>query len=91
MNKKSDIITFKVDPSLHDALQGIPNRSSFIRSAILAALENVCPLCAGTGIMTPKQKEHWESFSQTHGVRECIECKELHLVCAVEDDEKSDS
>ena len=91
MNKKSDIITFKVDPSLHEALQGIPNRSSFIRSAILAALENVCPLCPGTGILTPKQKEHWETFSRTHGVQECDECNEFHLVCAAEDDGKAGS
>jgi hypothetical protein len=82
MNKKLEIITFKVDESLMDALKGIPNRSAFIRSAILSALENACPLCKGTGILTPNQKEHWERFAQDHSLEECRECHEIHLVCA---------
>ena len=49
MKKKTDIITFKVDATLLEALRGIENRSEFIRSAILSALDNVCPLCRGTG------------------------------------------
>ena len=35
--KKREIITFKVDDALRKALQSVPNRSEFIRSAILAA------------------------------------------------------
>jgi hypothetical protein len=85
MRKKSDIVTFKVDQAMYDALQSIPNRSNFIRSAILAALDNTCPLCSGTGIMTPNQKKHWESFRRTHTVEECADCKEFHLVCAAEE------
>jgi len=48
---KQEIVTFKVDEPLREAMRGIPNRSEFIRSAILAALENVCPLCKGTGCL----------------------------------------
>ena len=36
--KKQEIITFKVDEALRRALQGVQNRSEFIRAAILAAL-----------------------------------------------------
>ncbi len=75
------IITFKADASLRKALSGIPNRSEFIRSAILSALESICPLCHGTGIMTPHQREHWERFATNHPLRECDECHEYHLVC----------
>ena len=75
------VICFKVTPSLLEAMKGIPNRSEFIRTAVLAALENVCPLCRGTGILTPKQMEHWDAFAETHAVRECEECHELHVVC----------
>lgn len=82
MKKKTDIITFKVDDTLLEALQGIPNRSRFIRSAILAALEGTCPLCQGTGILTPNQKRHWETFLETHSIEECQDCSELHLVCS---------
>jgi len=79
---KNEIITFKADESLLDALKGIPNRSEFIRSAVLHALESVCPLCKGTGIMTSAQKSHWQSFAVDHAIRECDDCHELHIVCS---------
>ena len=80
-NAKQDIISFKVDETLVKAMKGIPNRSEFIRAAILAALDSSCPLCRGTGILTPSQHEHWKTFAEDHSVKECAECHELHLVC----------
>ena len=67
-----------------EALRGITNRSSFIRSAILTALENTCPLCLGTGILTPEQRVHWDRFAKDHAVQECKVCHEWHLVCSHE-------
>ncbi|MEW6410996.1 MAG: CopG family transcriptional regulator [Candidatus Zixiibacteriota bacterium] len=84
MKKKSEIITFKVDDSLLTALEGIPNRSSFIRSAVLAALDSTCPLCAGSGILSPNQRQHWEQFLKRHAVEKCSDCEEFHIVCAHE-------
>jgi len=78
---KPSIITFKADTSLLQALQGVENRSEFIRSALLAALENICPLCKGRGSLTPNQKSHWGSFASNHGLEECDDCHEFHLVC----------
>ncbi len=78
---KAEIVTFKVDESLRDAMKDIPNRSEFIRSAVLTALENVCPVCKGTGILTPNQKEHWIAFTKGHSLEECDDCHEIHLVC----------
>ena len=78
---KPEIITFKVPESLKEAMQGIPNRSEFIRTAILAALDSVCPLCKGSGILLPNQKEHWDRFAQDHSVETCNECHAIHLVC----------
>ena len=80
--RKSEIITFKADESLLEALHGVPNRSSFIRSAVLAALNSTCPLCMGSGILTPNQQKHWRTFAGSHEVRECDECNETHLVCS---------
>jgi hypothetical protein len=82
VKRKSEIVTFKVDDSLLEAMKGIPNRSDFIRSAVISALEGGCPLCQGTGILTPKQREHWNSFTRDHSFVECGECHEIHLVCA---------
>ncbi|MCO6437033.1 MAG: CopG family transcriptional regulator [Phycisphaerae bacterium] len=79
---KHSIVTFKADASLIDALRAVPNRSSFIRSAVLAALDNMCPLCQGSGILNPQQRNHWAEFSADHKVEECDDCHEWHLVCA---------
>jgi hypothetical protein len=80
--KKQETVTFKVDESLFKIIQDMPNRSEFIRSAILAALGNVCPLCNGTGILTPNQIQHWEDFSEAHSVETCKDCRERYLVCS---------
>ena len=80
-NSRREIVTFKVDASLLEAMRGIENRSEFIRSAILAALDNICPLCGGSGTLTPDQKQHWQSFAESHSVAECDRCHEIHLVC----------
>ncbi len=79
---KHEIITFKADASLLKAMKGIPNRSEFIRNAILSSLDSSCPLCKGTGIMTPYQKFHLDKFLNDHSLEECEECNELHLICS---------
>jgi len=80
--RKEEIVTFKVDQSLLKALEAVPNRSEFIRSALMAALVGMCPLCAGTGVLTPNQRRHWEEFAGTHAVERCENCRELRLVCS---------
>lgn len=79
--RKHEIITFKVDEPLREAMRGIPNRSEFIRAAILSALDSVCPLCKGSGILTPDQRKHWDSFAEHHALAECEDCHAVHLVC----------
>jgi len=85
--KKQEIITFKVDESLRNILQEIPNRSEFIRAAILTALDSVCPLCNGTGILTPDQAKHWRVFSENHSISKCPDCNAVHLVCSTLEDD----
>lgn len=88
---RQEIITFKVDEELARAMEGVPNRSEFIRRAILVALENTCPLCKGTGSLTVDQQRHWEGFARTHEVRRCADCSALHLVCAAAENESKAS
>ena len=78
---KEQIITFKVDSDLINALKKIPNRSEFIRNSILKSLDNLCPLCNGTGIMSSCQKSHWETFTQYHHLEECKDCHSVFLTC----------
>jgi hypothetical protein len=79
--KKSEIVTFKADESLLEALKGVSNRSEFIRGALLAALDSNCPLCGGTGLLSPNKKRHWEGFTRDHSLEECENCHEVRLVC----------
>ena len=79
--QKETVVTFKADSSLLLALKNLPNRSEFIRAAILAALDSYCPLCLGSGVLTPNQKRHWDEFAARHPLRECDDCHEVHLVC----------
>ena len=79
-----EVLTFKVDKSLLNLIKGLPNRSEFIRTALLTALQNICPLCKGSGVLAPKRKEHWEEFSKKHSIEECKKedcCHELKMVC----------
>ncbi len=82
-HKKQETITFKVDDVLAEALKQVPNKSEFIRTALMSALENGCPLCQGTGILTPEQRKHWRGFLDNHTVEKCDECNAVHLVCDV--------
>ncbi len=80
-HKKSDVITFKADADLLEAMKGIENRSGFIRAAILAALDNTCPLCKGTGKLTASQQKHWNHFSKSHHMETCENCNALIISC----------
>ena len=82
--KKEEIITFKVDQELADALAGVRNRSAFIREAILSALGNACPFCDGTGTLSVAQMRHWRALMLHHHMEECETCHEMYLVCDLE-------
>ena len=69
--RRAEVITFKVDEELAQAMSHIENRSAFIRQAILAALGNSCPLCGGNGILSGSQLSHWQEFAEHHRVQEC--------------------
>ncbi len=78
---KPEIITFKADDELLARLRNLPNRSEFIRRAVLEALGQVCPLCGGSGTLSPNQRRHWEHLSGAHSLKTCENCHEVHLVC----------
>ncbi len=82
MKKKEHIFTFKTDEHLADLLEKIPNKSQFIRKALQAALEQDCPLCQGSGILTGEQREHWQHFLTLHSLEKCEQCNATHLVCS---------
>ncbi|MBN1404348.1 MAG: hypothetical protein JW942_07800 [Opitutales bacterium] len=44
-------------------------------------MESTCPLCQGSGIITPQQKEHWDEFMKHHHLERCENCDAVHIVC----------
>jgi hypothetical protein len=79
--EKRSIITFKADASLVAILGKLPNRSEFIRAALLSALDSACPLCGGTGILSVDQCRHWQSFQAHHKLERCNDCRAVHVIC----------
>ena len=49
--QKKQIVAFKVEDDLAEFLDKLPNKSEFIRKAILAQFGMTCPLCAGAGVV----------------------------------------
>lgn len=81
---KEQVITFKVDKKLQDALNMVPNKSEFIRNSILEALGNKCPLCGGSGILSEAQKVHMNEFLRHHKIEKCSECNQILFRCDYE-------
>ena len=79
--KKSAVITFKAEDELLAALEKVPNKSQFIRAAVLNALEETCPLCGGAGFLNERQLKHWKSFMREHTVHRCGRCDGLEIEC----------
>lgn len=78
---KEQTVTFKVDSKLYKQLNRIPNRSEFIRNSLFKALNNICPLCNGTGILNSCQQGHWDEFSKNHHLSQCDNCHSVYLSC----------
>ena len=74
MNGSYDVVSFKADKGLMELLRGVSNRSEFIRSAILSAFDHLCPLCKGTGVLTPHKRQHLDDVSTHLKEQECDEC-----------------
>ncbi len=74
-DKKTQIVAFKVENDLAAFLDKLPNKSEFIRKAILAQFGMNCPLCTGTGVVDKGIHDHFESVIAEHTTRPCEKCK----------------
>lgn len=74
--RKSTIVAFKVEAELAEFLDNLPNKSEFIRKAILAQFGMTCPLCVGSGVVPRGVHDHYKPVIDDHNRRPCEKCKE---------------
>lgn len=72
---KSKIVAFKVEDDLAEFLNNLPNKSDFIRKAILAQFGMTCPLCDGSGVVPRGLHDHYKPVIQANTKRACDKCK----------------
>jgi hypothetical protein len=71
---RSEVVAFKVEEELAEFLNGLPNKSDFIRRAIYAQLGVVCPLCKGSGSVTREKHDHFSAFLAKWDLHHCESC-----------------
>ena len=72
---KSKIVAFKVEEELAEFLNDLPNKSDFIRKAILSQFGMTCPLCTGTGVVPRGLHDHYKPVISEHNKHPCEKCK----------------
>ena len=55
------VVGFLAPDELAEQLDRLPNKSEFIRAALLARLGCPCPLCKGSGLLPVGLGEHYAS------------------------------
>jgi hypothetical protein len=73
--QKKQIVAFKVEDELARFLDALPNKSEFIRRAILAQFNMTCPLCSGTGVVEKGIHDHFQGVIESNLTRPCEKCK----------------
>jgi len=73
--QKKQIVAFKVEDELAHFLDALPNKSEFIRRAILAQFNMICPLCNGTGVVEKGIHDHFQQVIESNLTRPCEKCK----------------
>jgi hypothetical protein len=77
---KTAVVAFKVEKELAELLDKLPNKSAFIRKAIVAQLGMACPLCNGKGVVPRGVHDHYVELIKQFNSRHCDGCgNELEL------------
>ena len=79
-SQKSQIVAFKVEQDLAEFLDKLPNKSEFIRKAILAQFGMTCPLCTGSGVVPRGIHDHYRPIIAEHNTKACEKCKTAVVV-----------
>lgn len=72
--QQETVLSFRVDHHLAEALNKLPDRSDFIRRAILRAFYRVCPACHGKGVLPETAARPIEGFMSRNLATRCSCC-----------------
>ena len=84
MPRKTAVVAFKVEKELADILNQLPNKSAFIRKAIVAQLSMACPLCRGTGVVPKRLHDYYAALLPRLNEMNCEGCGD-HVPVTTED------
>jgi len=73
--QKQTVVSFRVDQHLAEVLDNLPDKSAFIREAILQRFYSVCPFCNGNGVL-PRNIADW--LQNSLPAHESVECTCCH-------------
>ena len=71
---KQRVVTFKVEEEVATFLAGMPNKSEFIRKALLSALLEPCPICHGKGSVPASLRRDLEKILSKQQFVACSFC-----------------
>jgi len=71
---KQRVVTSKVEEEVAAFLAGMPNKSEFIRKALLSALLEPCPICHGRGSVPQSLRRDLEKILSKHKFVACSYC-----------------
>jgi hypothetical protein len=71
---KSVVVTFRVDAHLAEALERLPDKSSFIRKALTTTFHETCPACSGEGRVDCDAAMWLADVLKREGAKKCQCC-----------------
>jgi hypothetical protein len=71
---KTASVAFKIEADLAELLNQLPNRSAFIRKAVLSQLGVACPVCLGRGAVARALHDHYAARLPALRTRPCDGC-----------------
>jgi len=71
---KTASVAFKVEDELAQLLDQLPNKSAFIRKAIMDQLGQACPFCHGKGVVPPGAHDQYRALIDSAARRPCDAC-----------------
>jgi hypothetical protein len=74
MSRKNAVVAFKVEEELASILNDLPNKSEFIRKAIVSHLNMACPLCHGTGTLPKVMHDYYAAVLPQLSAKDCEGC-----------------